>query len=74
MSLSKKHYQEIARILRANASYTSDKASAEWLGVCQELADYFQQDNRAFDIEKFLLACGFYNQLEEIDDADCGTT
>lgn len=58
MSLTKKHYEEIARILKkhSSANYCSFGVLAE------DLADYFLQDNPRFDKKKFFEACGRYRR------------
>jgi hypothetical protein len=47
--MSKKHYIIVAKSLFEN------KASFE---LCSDLAVQFKADNRLFDIDRFLTACG----------------
>lgn len=47
--MSKKHYIMLASVLKAN--------KAEF-NLCAELAGKLKLDNRSFDIERFLDACG----------------
>ena len=47
--MSKKHYISIARVLLVN------KSSFQ---LCSDLAVQFKNDNRLFDINRFLTACG----------------
>jgi len=47
--MSKKHYISIARVLLVNKSSFK---------VCSDLAVQFKNDNRLFDINRFLTACG----------------
>ena len=47
--MSKKHYIIIAESLKSN------KAP---FGLCSDLAVQFKNDNRLFDINRFLTACG----------------
>jgi hypothetical protein len=50
--MSKKHYITIARVLFENKSPFQ---------LCCDLAIQFKADNGAFDIERFLNACGYPN-------------
>lgn len=62
--LSKKHYEAIAVIIEKYKSGVSGPVvSADVFQIfadnlCQDLADYFKQDNPRFDRERFLKACG----------------
>lgn len=47
--MSKKHYIMLARVLSEN------KANFQ---LCSDLAIQFKADNQAFDIDRFLIACG----------------
>jgi len=47
--MSKKHYISIARVLSEN------KAPFQ---LCSDMAVQFKNDNRLFDINRFLSACG----------------
>jgi hypothetical protein len=47
--MSKKHYIAISKVLFEN------KSSFQ---VCSDLAVQFKNDNRSFDINRFLSACG----------------
>jgi hypothetical protein len=47
--LSKKYYEDIARILRGHKDIND---------LIYELATYFSVDNPRFDTERFLRACG----------------
>ena len=53
MSLSRKHYQAIADIIRTRG--TSNKNQVE--NIKSDLAEYFQEDNPRFDKERFWKAC-----------------
>jgi hypothetical protein len=48
--MSKKHYIMLASILKGN--------NAEFT-LCTNMAVEFKKDNQAFDIERFLSACGY---------------
>ena len=48
MSLSKKNYVEIAKII-SKSEYITD--------LIYNLANYFEQDNKAFNKNKFVNAC-----------------
>ena len=50
--MSKKHYIMLARVLKGN--------NAEFT-LCTSMAVEFKKDNQAFDIERFLSACGYPN-------------
>jgi hypothetical protein len=47
--MSKKHYIMLASVLKSN------NASFE---LCSDMAVQFKNDNRLFDINRFLTACG----------------
>jgi len=47
--MSKKHYITVAKVLSEN------KATFQ---LCSDLAVQFKNDNRLFDINRFLTACG----------------
>jgi hypothetical protein len=47
--MSKKHYIMLARVLYEN------KANFQ---LCSDMAVQFKNDNRLFDINRFLTACG----------------
>ena len=47
--MSKKHYITVAKVLSEN------KAPFQ---LCSDLAIQFRADNSAFDIDRFLIACG----------------
>jgi len=47
--MSRKHYITVAKVLSEN------KASFQ---LCSDLAIQFKADNSAFDIDRFLIACG----------------
>lgn len=48
--MSKKHYIAIANLLYEQGV---DRE------LCESLASYFKQENRAFDFNRFMVACGF---------------
>jgi hypothetical protein len=48
-NMSKKHYITVARVLYENKSPFQ---------LCSDLAVQFKNDNRLFDINRFLSACG----------------
>jgi hypothetical protein len=70
--MTKKHFEAIARIIKANMDHakTWDDAAAgfdEGYGVgfgmgaqtvADDLADYFAKENPRFDRDRFLKACG----------------
>ena len=47
--MSRKHYITVAKVLSEN------KAPFQ---LCSDLAIQFKADNSAFDIDRFLIACG----------------
>jgi hypothetical protein len=53
MTLSRKHYQAIADIIRTRG--TSNENQVE--NIKSDLAEYFQEDNPRFDKERFWKAC-----------------
>lgn len=71
MSLSKKHFIAIAKIMRANASAPADTGAGWELPpgthvpthtetcrtIASELADYFAGENPNFDRARFIEAC-----------------
>lgn len=70
MAMSRKHYTEIAEILKRELtaidtftkSYTEGERAAARLTVSAislDLASFFKRDNSAFDRDRFLTACGF---------------
>lgn len=60
MSMSKKHYETIARVLRVHRESATLLPLAEEVidDVARDLATGFYSDNPAFDRERFLIACG----------------
>ena len=65
MAMSRKHYIEVARIVRENLDFAgqqcSDHGASYAVGVsamARDLADMFRQDNPAFDRSRFYMACG----------------
>jgi len=66
MSMSRKHYREVAAILKAERFSQADEdtfddalgANSVLDNVARGLATMFQIDNRNFDRDKFLEACG----------------
>ena len=62
--MSRKHYIEVARVIRhevdVNAhEYGRDSAAVNALAnVADSLADIFKADNSAFDSTRFMDACG----------------
>lgn len=57
---TKQHYKAIAKIVKDNT--TIDSRNEYVMNVdflMNDLADYFVKDNKLFDREKFLTACGF---------------
>jgi hypothetical protein len=65
MAMSRKHYVQVARIIRDNVEFSgrqfSDHGASYAVGVsavARDLADMFRQDNPAFDRSRFYMACG----------------
>lgn len=68
MSLSRKNYEAVARILKtevdALAARTRISDDSVWevetvlAALSHDLANYFETDNARFDRAKFLAACG----------------
>lgn len=55
--LTKRHFQETARIIAKARTLTSrDEAIIDWLA--NDFADYFGNENPRFDRPKFMQACG----------------
>lgn len=59
MSMSKRHYETVARIMRTNRRYSkvSPDAAAVIDDVCRDLSIAFAADNERFDRARFLAAC-----------------
>lgn len=51
--MSRKHYVRTAKIINGLILTHSEKEP-----IAQQFADMFQEDNSAFDRERFLAACG----------------
>lgn len=65
MAMSRKHYTEVAKIVRDNVEFAgrqvSDHGASYAVGVsavARDLADMFRKDNPAFDRSRFYMACG----------------
>ncbi|HEY4963263.1 MAG TPA: hypothetical protein VIH90_01020 [Candidatus Saccharimonadales bacterium] len=71
--MTKKDYIKAASILyneRCNFTFTANEKhyvftenSAQWCRIVQSLADWFANDNKRFDRERFLNACGMTHPL-----------
>lgn len=58
-NLTKKNYEAIAAIMNNHgAKCIAVSLSGLHKQTCNDLADYFAQDNRNFDRTRFLQACG----------------
>lgn len=53
--MTKKHFTELAMIMKANEKNIPDVA---FIRMCNELADFCARYNPNFDRAKFLAACG----------------
>lgn len=58
MTLSKKHYEKIAKIV-SNLNKEADKE-----GIVKVLCTYFKEDNQRFDADRFKVACGLGEHSE----------
>ena len=60
MSMSRKHYREVAEIIRVavNHAETYDGTSTARM-IADEMASMFKRDNGLFDRDRFMTACGF---------------
>jgi hypothetical protein len=59
MSMSRKHYQEVAAILKDEIEHEPLTDSHTALRrIANELADMFKRDNSSFDRARFLRAAG----------------
>lgn len=63
MAMSRKHYIEVAKIIRTNLKdeYQDGMHGIGAVGissVARDLACMFRQDNPAFDRSRFYMACG----------------
>lgn len=58
--MTRKVYQEVARIIRTEQDHQMAKftPSESPVRIARQLADMFEKDNEHFDREKFLEACG----------------
>lgn len=54
--MTKKHYIAIATII--NDAYTAESDMGIIKDIAYPLADYFATDNKLFNRERFLAACG----------------
>lgn len=54
--MTRKHYIAIANIIRQDLEQNGDNDTLE--RVAKELATILKADNRAFDRDRFLTACG----------------
>ena len=66
MSMSRKHYVQIANMIRSNLDvdlYTNFGLhySCGVSAVARDLAEIFREDNPAFDRSRFYIACGLDN-------------
>ena len=60
---SKKDYVAVAKALKAASTGKLPTQDAlRWVAI--QLADYFREDNPAFDKERFLAACGFSQMVK----------
>ena len=60
--MTKKHYEAIAAILKkyytCDTTQRNQLAQQGFLELSSDIADYFTTDNKLFNREKFLSACG----------------
>lgn len=66
MAMSKKHYEETARIIASTVRYAQDLSAARRDAktdaakeIAEGMASMFGQDNGRFDPRTFMAACGF---------------
>lgn len=55
MALSRKHYNEIAQIIKLERNKT-EVDSEQFNSLVNELSDFFQRDNANFNPERFIQA------------------
>lgn len=67
--MTKKHYEAIAKIVAVQ----DDKEAYILYPIINDLADYFQTDNKLFDRSRFLQACGVEKrQCKKCGGDNCG--
>lgn len=54
--MTKKHYIEIASILKSERNFGEHQPTVD--AIAKELASFLKRDNARFDKSKFLTACG----------------
>jgi hypothetical protein len=59
MSTSKKDYEAIAAILLKARTPDDDISLRLTYDIAIQIAGYFREQNKAFDEDRFLKACGF---------------
>lgn len=59
--MSKKHYEQVARIIREAKEKNKESAQNAVDQVARELAIMFKMENANFNGVKFLNACGLWN-------------
>ena len=58
MSLSRKHYKEIASIIKDNTIFEREEFIAiNDFNLIDDLCRYFKRDNNRFDNDRFVNAC-----------------
>ena len=61
-NMTKKHYTAIAEIVKkaepCETSISYDDEIVRFCQMCEQLADYFEQDNPKFKRDVFLVECG----------------
>lgn len=64
--MTKKHFQQVADIIRKRAEQDSQEFGNQFHGILAEIAEdfvqVFQQANPRFSVEKFYIACGMDEQ------------
>ena len=56
MSLSKKHFEAIAKVMKYNKPF-NEKEKYVWDKITLGLANYFETQNNNFNCNRFLKAC-----------------
>lgn len=54
--MTRKHFIELAKIIKDSASYITDNKR---LTLAERVADYCSTQNHLFDRDRFIQACGF---------------
>lgn len=60
--MTKKHYEAIAKIIQLYKAIESHSDKRMCYYIAHDLADYFQTDNKNFNRERFLEACGIIKE------------